>query len=86
MAYVRGHYRRDGSYVRPHYRRTRPAAPSSPPRGHLLAQRQHPPSVFDGSDYLCTRSLPQRLLCPAAPPPDRPARRRGVRQGEAAFC
>lgn len=26
MAYVRGHYRRDGSYVRPHYRRTRPAA------------------------------------------------------------
>jgi hypothetical protein len=30
MAYVRGHYRRDGSYVRPHHRRTRSAAPSSP--------------------------------------------------------
>ncbi|MCX4462378.1 hypothetical protein OOK58_58900 [Streptomyces sp. NBC_01728] len=30
MAYVRGHYRRDGSYVRPHHRRTRPAAPTSP--------------------------------------------------------
>lgn len=29
MAYVRGHYRRDGSYVRPHYRRTRSAAPST---------------------------------------------------------
>lgn len=24
MTYVRGHYRRDGSYVRPHHRRTRP--------------------------------------------------------------
>ncbi|MFF7130464.1 hypothetical protein [Streptomyces sp. NPDC008240] len=29
MAYVRGHYRRNGSYVHAHHRRTRSAAPSS---------------------------------------------------------
>lgn len=32
MAYVRGHYRKNGSYVRPHTRRTRPGTGSAAPR------------------------------------------------------
>lgn len=51
MAYVRGHYRSDGTYVRPHHRRTRPASArparpvSAPRRVKTTVTRAYPAST-----------------------------------------